>query len=119
MELPRLQYEVVLDLLFLAASQCRQAGPGARANLKVAVCVLLEEGLDVLQKALTSLLLFKPASACLEGDFQGPVAWGEARKPAKKSAAPGACYLPGLTISASLLSTSSLTVGSRRWRRVP
>ena len=49
--------------------------------------MLLEEGLDVLQKALTSLLLFKPASASLEGDFQGPVAWGEARKPAKKSAA--------------------------------
>ena len=71
-ELPRLQYEVVLDLLFLAASQCRQAGPGARANLKVAVCVLLEEGLDVLQKALTSLLLFKSALASLEGDWRAP-----------------------------------------------
>ena len=41
----------------------------------------------MLQKALTSLLLFKPASASLERDFQGPAAWGEARKPAKKSAA--------------------------------
>ena len=85
-ELPRLQYELVLDLLFLAASQCREAGPGARGNLRLAVCVLLEEGLDVLQKALTSLLLFKPASASLERDFQGPAAWGEARKPARKPA---------------------------------
>jgi hypothetical protein len=37
-ELPRLQYELVLDLLFLAASQCREAGPGARGNLRLAVC---------------------------------------------------------------------------------
>ena len=84
-ELPRTQYEEALDLLFLASSLCSSSvGHLALDNLRVAVCVLLEEGLDSLQKVLSPNSIFRPASACLEGDFQGPTN-REPRKVSKKN----------------------------------
>ena len=85
MESPRTQYEEALDLMFLASSLCSSSiGPLALDNLRVAVCVLLEEGIDSLQKALSPHNIFRPASACLDGDFQGP-SNREPRKVSKKN----------------------------------
>ena len=84
-ESPRTHYEEALDLMFLASSLCSSSiAPLALDNLRVAVCVLLEEGLDSLQKALSPHSIFRPASACLDGDFQGPTN-REPRKVSKKN----------------------------------
>ena len=84
-ELPRTLYEEALDLLFFASSLCSSTiTPLALDNIRVAVCVLLEEGLDSLQKALSPRSIFRPASASLEGDFQGPIS-REPRKVGKRN----------------------------------